>query len=205
MPTTSPLAFSSGSPAAALGAAGEELMEGMPPAGPLAMAVATPVTAPGVQCSATEAPCRGDEAERQVGRPAAEGGVVGERCHREVLGHGHQRHVGRLVRGRRRWPARACRRARPSTIVCAPAQEVGGRGDQSSLGHGDADRAPRSPARSWPGAPPWSVRPPGPRRAPRSAARPGSWARRRRCHGCVLERLRRRRGEQHDDPGDRRP
>ena len=69
MPTTSPLALSSGSPAATLVAAGEELMEGMPPAGPLAMAVATPVTAPGVQCSATEAPPAGTKLRVRSGVP----------------------------------------------------------------------------------------------------------------------------------------
>ena len=69
MPTTAPLALSSGSPAATLVAAGEELIVGMPPAGPLAMAVATPVTAPGVQCSATEAPPAGTKLSVRSGVP----------------------------------------------------------------------------------------------------------------------------------------
>ena len=129
MPTTSPLAFSSGSPAATLGAAGEELMEGMPPAGPSAMAVATPVTAPGVQCSATEVPPAGTKLSVRSGDPPFRAGVVGERCHREVLGHGHQRDVGGRVRRHHRGRLELAAGPDHDDALRAD-EEVGGRGDQ---------------------------------------------------------------------------
>src|SRR5271165_5829883 len=69
MPTTAPPAFNSGSPGASSGAVGVELMDGIPPAGPLAMGAPAPLTAPGVQCSAIDVPAAGTKLRVRSGEP----------------------------------------------------------------------------------------------------------------------------------------
>ena len=85
--------MSSGWPAVTVGTDAVDVMAGMPPAGPSAMAVPTAVTEPGVQCSAIACATRRHVAEREVRRPAVELAVVHEGRNREVLGHVHQRDV----------------------------------------------------------------------------------------------------------------
>ena len=51
------------------GVAGDEVIDGMVEAGPLAMAAPTPVTAPGVQCSATFPPPAGTKVSARSGVP----------------------------------------------------------------------------------------------------------------------------------------
>ncbi len=63
------MAFNSGSPAATAGAEGDEVIVGMPPAGPLAMADPASVTEPGVQCSATAVPPAGTKLSVRSGEP----------------------------------------------------------------------------------------------------------------------------------------
>ena len=52
-----------------VGVAGDEVMDGMVEAGPLAMAAPTSVTAPGVQCSATAWPPAGTKVRARSGVP----------------------------------------------------------------------------------------------------------------------------------------
>ena len=174
----------------------------MPPAGPFAMAAPAPVTDPGVQCSASEVPPPGTKLRVRSGEPplrlvSSAKGATG-RSSGTVTSATSDARVGRHDRGGLELAARADHDDAPDA-----AQEVGGRGDQTSLGHGDADERHRA-------------------RGPvvtcsSTMERPAAWAAAgtafcgpARVVGRLvvdvrrgaLERALRGRGEQHDDPGD---
>ena len=54
--------------------------------------------------------------------PVGQRGVVGERCHREVVGHADQRHIGAAVDGQGTRPGPAGRRCRSWRCCCSPAR-----------------------------------------------------------------------------------
>ena len=104
--------------------AGEEVMAGMPSGDRRRWPSRR--RSPRRACSAARsvAPPVGTKLSSRSGDPAAEAGVVGERCHRHVHGHVHQRDVGRRVLRHERGGLELAVRARPSR--CA-ARRRGGR------------------------------------------------------------------------------
>ncbi len=88
----------------------------------------------------------GHECEDHVGITVVEVGIVGEGRHRQVLGHVHQRHIGRLVHGHHRGGLERAGRA-DHVEVAQAGQEIGRRGDEPALGDGHPDEQDRAVGR----------------------------------------------------------